>query len=257
MTHMVTLQMRRKVTTWRPGLLRSCSGKCTRLRDTSAMKSIWRTTWATERIPVTITKRFGSWVNAANEPAITLNTAYKKSPKPDTRNNMSFKSLCSSALNFKLWTLMKPIIIATMDNAINTQCDTSAKYIANKPNEGWWIRTKNSIRQISEPTRRKRPRNSPLLAPTQSTRPWPGNEQASSMSQLSYSGMVEKTNATVIFIPDGKSIDVKGNCHYCNKLPAWARATALRESIASKRRSRSASAWCGQRGWRPICFHIT
>lgn len=61
-------------------------------------------TCTTERRPVIITRRLGSWVNA-RDPAITLNTAYTNKPNADTRSRMSFRSLCSSARNLRLWTL--------------------------------------------------------------------------------------------------------------------------------------------------------
>lgn len=62
-------------------------------------------TCTTDRIPVIITNRFGSWVNAFKDPAMTLNTAYVNSPNAETLNKMSFKSLCSSVLNLSVCTL--------------------------------------------------------------------------------------------------------------------------------------------------------
>lgn len=70
---------------------------CVKLTGTSL-------TCTTERRPVIITRRLGSWVNA-RDPAITLNTAYTNKPNADTRSRMSFRSLCSSARNLRLWTL--------------------------------------------------------------------------------------------------------------------------------------------------------
>lgn len=51
--------------------------------------------------PVIMTSKFGSCVNAANEPAMTLKTAYINKPKADTRSKISLRSLCSSVRNFR------------------------------------------------------------------------------------------------------------------------------------------------------------
>ncbi|BFG02760.1 uncharacterized protein DMAD_02177 [Drosophila madeirensis] len=66
--------MSRKVTIWRPGLLRSCSGKWTRRRDTSAMKSSCKITWKTATPPVVVTRRLGSLSSTFRLPAMMLNT---------------------------------------------------------------------------------------------------------------------------------------------------------------------------------------
>lgn len=58
-----------------------------------------------------------------------------------------------------------------MANIIRAACEQSAKYIASKENCGWRIRTKNKIKQISDPTNSNNPKKSPFDAPTQSTRP--------------------------------------------------------------------------------------
>lgn len=62
-------------------------------------------TCTTERIPVIITKRLGSWVNAFKCPAMAQNTAYKNNPNADIRNSRSLRSLCSSVLNLSVCTL--------------------------------------------------------------------------------------------------------------------------------------------------------
>lgn len=58
-----------------------------------------------ESPPVTKTSRFGSLVNAFKWPAITLKTAYMNNPNAETRNKISFSSLCSSVLNLSDCTL--------------------------------------------------------------------------------------------------------------------------------------------------------
>lgn len=67
--------------------------------------------------------------------------------------------------------LINPIIIAIILSTIRTQWDTSARYIAKSLKFGWWMSTKNNIKHIRDPTRRSNPKNKPLEAPTQSTRP--------------------------------------------------------------------------------------
>lgn len=67
--------------------------------------------------------------------------------------------------------LMNPMIIAIMLRPMSAQWETSAKYMASKPSWGWWTSTKNRMRHMRDPTRRSKPKNSPLLAPTQSIRP--------------------------------------------------------------------------------------
>lgn len=67
--------------------------------------------------------------------------------------------------------LMNPMMIAIMLRPMSAQWETSAKYMASKPSWGWWTSTKNSMRQMRDPTRSSKPKNRPLLAPTQSIRP--------------------------------------------------------------------------------------
>lgn len=150
----------------------SCSGKWTRRRDTSEMKSSCNTTCKTLVPCVTNTSKFGSLSKTFNAPAIMLNAAYTNNPNAEIRRSMSFKLLCSSMRNLSKETLQNPMRMARIVRISKAVCETSANRIAKTDNCGWRIRTKYKIKQINDPTSNKRPKKSPLEAPTQSTRVW-------------------------------------------------------------------------------------